>query len=559
MKRWLALILALVLLMVCGCSKQEVNETTAATTAPTGPVIQRPPEPKPEKSDMPNLGNVPPVITIQNLPETVENPEGVPVLKWVCFVETQGGGETRIWNEESVLPVNEMLAQMDAPYRVQFQMVTVNRYLEPGQFDWFSQPEVQEVLENADLIYGYMEPEDRISRLLPITDYVVGEDAPLSDAVPHAAYWQATSHEGEIYGIPTRLLQQSMSGWILRDHYIQWHRLTEEELQQDFWEMDSVFERIFEDTGHSAFLDIPADEIVNTYVGMGLSKGYLPGLLSAELADLSLASCFILDYSSASPQVVNYLDMESVRQFCQAAVRYKKAGYIMAYSNIRYGAITFDDFYEEFPVTDATVKIWPGQLTTGISAGTMLTAEAVSLLELIAENEAFRKQLLYGTEGVDYTIVDGIYKRAEQQDGSDYSMDFLSPLSYFCGLTSDHADWYTTKRTYGTQNAHIPGTTGEEKLESHRIALEASRIIPPITVDLTDYEAEVTDVNYVLRRYLPYFSFPGQGFGIYQQETTEAVYEQMLLDLQDAGVELLQEELQEQVNAWLKENPILVK
>jgi hypothetical protein len=198
-------------------------------------------------------------------------------------------------------------------------------------------------------------------------------------------------------------------------------------------------------------------------------------------------------------------------------------------------------------------------LTTGIAAGTKLTAEAVSLLELIAENEAFRKQLFYGTEGVDYTINDGIYKRAEQQDGSDYSMDFLSPLSYFCALTSDHADWYTTKRTYGTQNAHIPGTTGEEKLESHRSALEASRIIPPITVDLTDYEAEVTDVNYVLRRYLPYFSFPGQGFGIYQQETTEEVYEQMLLDLQDAGVELLQAELQEQVNAWLKENPILVK
>jgi hypothetical protein len=138
-------------------------------------------------------------------------------------------------------------------------------------------------------------------------------------------------------------------------------------------------------------------------------------------------------------------------------------------------------------------------------------------------------------------------------------MDFLSPLSYFCALTSDHADWYTTKRTYGTQNAHIPGTTAEEKLESHRIALDASRIIPPITVDLTDYEAEVTDVNYVLRRYLPYFSFPGRGFGIYQQETTEEVYEQMLLDLQDAGVELLQAELQEQVNAWLKENPILVK
>lgn len=557
MKKWLILMLALVMLLSCGCSKQTAVETTGQTR-PFVESVQRPPEPKPEENAQ---FSVEPTVSIQNLPEMVESSESVKVLKWVCFVDTQSGGENRTWNEAAAINVNQILAQLEMPYRVQFQMVTVNRYLEPGAFDWFSRPEVQQVLAEADLIYGYMDPKDRKNRLMSITEFVVGENAPLKNAVPHPVYWQAVSMEGEIYGIPTGLIEPKSSGWTVHTDMVGYLGLTQDDMQKQFWEMDEVFASAYKRYDKQRFLNMSHDTIVKTNTGSGLSEGYIPAILKSELEAYSLASCFVVDFSDGKAQVVNYLEQEDIRAFQQAAIRYKQAGYVsygnlidVTYSNISNESTS----YLGFPLTELTAKIWPGQLTTGIAAGTRNATEAVSLLSLISEDADFRKQMFYGIEGQDYTVKDGVYKRTKRQDGSDYSLDFLSPLSYFCGLTSGTADRYANTRSPGTNNGSIPGVTAEEKMENHCRMLDSSRIVPPIAVDLTGFERQAENVKQVLRRYLPYFSFEGRAFGTYQQETTAAVYDLMLKDLSEAGAETLRIELQYQVEEWLKKNPTVI-
>ncbi|WP_289466231.1 hypothetical protein, partial [Klebsiella pneumoniae] len=68
----------------------------------------------------------------------------------------------------------------------------------------------------------------------------------------------------------------------------------------------------------------------------------------------------------------------------------------------------------------------PEGFISGVAAVSQHKAEAVSLLNLIAEDEAFRMQLFYGKEGRDYKIVDGYYEINIHDDGSNYSLDFLS-------------------------------------------------------------------------------------------------------------------------------------
>ena len=45
----------------------------------------------------------------QYLPAEVENPEGLPVLKWVCITDMYYGGKNRVWSEEAVHELNQML------------------------------------------------------------------------------------------------------------------------------------------------------------------------------------------------------------------------------------------------------------------------------------------------------------------------------------------------------------------------------------------------------------------------------------------------------------------
>ena len=76
------------------------------------------------------------VISCQYLPQAVDNPQNLPILKWVCLTDGLRGGTNRVWNEAAVQELNQMLAERDMPFRVQFVMMTMSEWL--MDTNWFS-------------------------------------------------------------------------------------------------------------------------------------------------------------------------------------------------------------------------------------------------------------------------------------------------------------------------------------------------------------------------------------------------------------------------------------
>ena len=155
---------------------------------------------------------------VQYLPETVENPENLPVLKWVCLANCLAN-KRQTWTEDAVHELNKMLADRSMPYRVQFVMLTGDA---PLYYEWFNQPEAQELLKDADLIWACMTPENQQQYLMPITEYVTGDAQPtLKNAVVHELNWTGTTIDGEIYGIQSYPLPVRSHGWYIKPEVLE--------------------------------------------------------------------------------------------------------------------------------------------------------------------------------------------------------------------------------------------------------------------------------------------------------------------------------------------------
>ena len=117
-------------LMLGGCGNVLPQESMPDNTTISVPEITEPDPTEPA-----------PVITCQYLPQKVDNPDNLPVLKWVCLTVRNYGGGMRTWNEAAALELNQMLADKGMPFRVQFALLTMDQWLLDS--DWFSRPEAQ--------------------------------------------------------------------------------------------------------------------------------------------------------------------------------------------------------------------------------------------------------------------------------------------------------------------------------------------------------------------------------------------------------------------------------
>lgn len=542
LKCYLCLCLALAL-MLGGCGNIEQQQSTPDNTMISVPEIT---EPEPTEPD--------PVITCQYLPQEVDNPENLPVLKWVCLTERQYGGGVRTWNETAVLELNKMLADRDMPFRVQFVLLTMDQWLIDS--DWFSRSEAQKELADADLIYGQMRAADMQDYLLPITEYINSSaEISLENAVPHEYNWLIGTVADEVYGIPTALYQSYAGGWSMNSEFLTKYDLSEDAFSSSFWEMDEFLEKIYEKNNKEPFLFVNRDTTLtssNSFTGE--MNSYYPGALYNIIAQCykGSGSCFAIDYTLDTPMVVNTLQTDYARQIQSAIARYKEAGYItddQSLVQLSYGTVFGDCTYTDasgnvvIPNTTAVFHATAsGGPITGISADSQYKAEALSLLNLIAEDEAFRMQLFYGKEGRDYTIADGYYTIKTYEDGSTYSLDFLSPLSYFSGLTSNRIT--ANFLSPGTENWSLFAYEGEDLLETYREVLADSILSYSVVFDYTGFEKELAAMNAVYEEYFPQFS-----------KLTEQQYSQMLQELKAAGSKKVLDELQRQLEQWQLKNP----
>lgn len=518
---------------LCGC------DTEPNTPTDLGPAIVTSP------ADENGL-----VITTQYLPGNVNNPDDLPVLKWVCLTESFYGGGPRTWSEEAAKAVNELLEERNMPFRIQFVLLTTNQSL--LNFEWFSKQEVQEALRDADLIFANMSSKEMVQYLAPITEYATGEKAPsLENNVVHPYMWKSV--DGEIYGLPAIPGVYQSAGWRIDETLMEDFGLSADDFATPFYEMDEIFSQIYQQNGSKAFLYVASDGAAKTVVKDNLSVEVFPSALGTPfyISNHTVVSCFAIDYSGEIPTVVNYLEQDAVKNWQAAIIRYREAGYVtkdQRRAKVQFAGcdattvFTDEEGKVQIPVEQPLFKnVTSGTMVSGISATTDHMEEALELLALIGEDEDFRMHLFYGAEGRDYTIEDGYYQIVKNNN-QNYSLDFLSPLSYFCGLTA-HPE-ATSNPSVGTRYGVLAAADGMNAFQTIQTNLDNAFRCCPVTFDFTGLERELIAVNAVLDEYFARFS-----------ELKESEYAQMLQELRDAGSETIQAELQRQLDAWLVENP----
>ena len=552
MKKRILTFLMVVLLALTGCDREPAETDPTATsqesitTAPGGSNVSRPGSLNETLRGLCSFNRVPPVpeeyleYSCQYLPETVENPQNLPVLKWVFL----GGNSKAVYNEEPVRELNRMLADRNMPFRIQFvcfsyYAATIPLGTEP-YVDWFSREDCLAVLKEADLITGDLSQQKMTEYLMPITEYVA-EDSPLTlkNAVPHERNWIKGTVDGEIYAINGATKYPFFGGWYVRTEFMEEMGLTEEDFQKNYWEMDELFAKIYEKNGNKPFLEMDQNQIVTGSAWKeDRLRSFLPGVLSMSCFELHhhVGGTYIIDSSSGTPKVEELLETEEFRNLRSAYMRYMEAGYGPAQWNVMnherpdvsygvIGGVTGGRFVDEYGNEMTLIQVTPSVYgdvysNTGKSSGVAATSdhqvEAVTLLNLMAEDEDFRKQLLHGKEGRDYIVEEEKRKVITQEDGTIYNFSSISPFS-------------SIRKSKSLSYLVYEGMT---PLESYRYMLDHVDVVHmPVTVHYSGLEEEVKALEDLYYQYFGKITFPGKGKEgdlDYVPPFTDADYAQML-------------------------------
>ena len=564
-KQLLSMILA-VLLLLNASSTVPPDPTNTELTKTTEATDEKPPftiRPLPWEI-VTDSATVDMKINCQYLPQVVDNPDNLPVLKWVClpdyFTEGKYGS---IWSEAAAIEVNQMLADRNMPFRLQFVIYTSD-FFSKGDYndiDWFARPEAQADLATADLLFaGYMTASRAKEYYMPLTEYIRGNAAPsLKNAVPHEINWKQSSVNGEIYGISQRVRRAFSRGWVVDADVLTEHGMTIEDFQKNYWEMDDTLKKLSEVSGNRKLIKIPANASLEGMFEISTGVEQIsPGIVGSPMNRYftGIGSVFAVEYINDAPAVVNTLNTETAHKIQDAVIRYRDKyaapddGSVDAklYFNSTYGHQPYQrkfadtgEAYWYIPVSKSyynTSESVIQENVSGVAATSKYQKEAVALLSLIAEDEEFRMHLMYGKEGRDYTIDEnGNYCVTKQEDGSRYCMSYLSPWSNFSGMNKNHS--------------RFPGTgivlslyEGMTVLETYLEMLENAEPYYAVPFDFSELKEERKAVEYICQLYFYRFA-----------SLTEEKYAEMLEKINAAGGEKIMTELQKQLDEWVKANP----
>ena len=525
--RFLALLLMLLMLSGCGNNGGQVIGGNTDQTDP------------PEST-----------ARVQYIPKKVKGSKKLPVLKFVCVADAwcvAGKNERKTCRENAINAVNQYLKEIDAGFQIQMVMITGVEMNYGMSLDCFEDSRVREEAADADLLYADFFPERMTEYLDPLTDYVTGSDAPLSNAVPHENLWFQTMLDGEIYGLPYRFNSPDSPGWVVQAEVLERCGLSPEDFQREYWEMDEVFAKIYEEYGTS-FMMVMEDNPFLPLIDNRICS--IPGnILDYYSHNVTfVASSYGIDTSKDKPAVVNILDTDYIQQIQQAAPRYTAAGYTFSDQEvfIKEQLVTYSYIYSDVPMLrDGKWYIPVGQkwnryqlygFMTGIAKTSEHKEEALAFLQLLSEDTLLRDLLCFGEEGVNYTLEDGVGVPIEEKR---HDLSFLTPMADFGSF--DTWNWLGGPNRFKVAD-------DESALEVYRRLMDSSQTLCPLDYrywfDFTDLEDEIEAVNDVVQ-------LEGASFS----KKTPEEYDAWMQTIREAGGDTIQAELQRQLDAWLAENP----
>ncbi len=592
MKKLAAFLLILALLIpLTGCSTVPTQTTEGGTVAV--PTTTQTPATAP-KQTQPNLENcevfhrevdgelLQPVLPeyddytliIRRVPETVENPQNLPVLKCLYF-------RTGYPTEVSELPVqeaNQMLSDLGTPYRFQFVVVDFFPYPDLSTVqdssrdityypDFLQLPQVQTLLPEMDLISNNLSFEKSRQYLYPITDYVTGDAQPsLKNVVAHQINWSDVTDNGEIYSIPDAR-KPGNHGWVVSPEFMDKYGLSAADFQKDFWEMDELFAKIYAANGNQPFMRCPVDSGVRNQAGGRLAVDSPAFQAVTDHRYMGIGPMqFALDLQGQTPKVVYTLKEETLRKIQEAVLRYKDAGYHLEFDDpmitqaqireqtmVSYEAMSTSrvctNVFGKLQIPVTPLVYTQGSSSTGIVGiykGSDQKELAISFFKLLSENEALRNTLSYGKEGREYVKVEGVILPIK------YWMPTLSPL---CA---------TDSTMEGTRQGLA--YEGMSMLETYRTLVDESQLRScKISFDFTKWMDKLTALDKTMVRYTDYLDSEKEELYTFDRENpqlwykkprmTKEYYEEMLQTAKSLGIDEIKADLQAQLDAWLEDYP----
>ena len=531
-KAYRILALALVFLLLSGCASNS-GSGGQIIGGNTGP------------ADAPES-----TANVQYIPEKVKDSKNLPVLKLVCVLDGRsvgGKNERKTCQENAINAVNQYLKENDAGFRIQIVIITGVEHDYGMGIDCFDNSRVREAAAEADLLYADFFPERMTEYLEPITEYISGSDAPLSGAVPHDSAWFRTSLNGEVYGIPHHNTSPYGQGWLVEAEVLERCGLTPEDFQREYWQMDDVFARIHEVYG-TEFMMVNGDNPSLAYIDNRAAA--IPSNILYDFSDFLtfVVACYGIDSSGDRPEIVNILDTDYIKQLHPASQRYSAAGYTFLSTSLEQKPqlVTYTDIHTDtpmlrdgqwyIPVTQKWNRYTMYGKMLGIAKTSQRKAEAVSFLQLLAEDVQLRDLLSFGQEGVNYTLEDGIGIPDKENR---HDLSFLTPMADFGSFDTRY--WRSGLNKFAVEE-------GEDPLEVYRQIVDSSQTLCPLDYRYWfDFSPIAEDIQAVI-------SAVQLNVGCYSELTPEE-YEAWMQEIREAGGDKVQAELQRQLDAWLAENP----
>ena len=527
-KAYRLLALVLILFVLSGCGSDGGSQIIGGNNVPT---------------DAPESN-----ANVQYIPEKIKDGDGLPVLKCVCVLDARsigGQNERKTCREDAINAVNQYLKENSAGFQIQMVMVTGVEHSYGVGIDCFDDSRVREAAADADLLYADFFPERMTEYLEPLTPYVSGENALLSNAVPHDSMWFRTSLEGAIYGLPFHYNSPAATGWIVEPEVMEKCGLTVEDFQREYWQMDEVFARIYEVYG-TEFMMVAEDSSSLTRID-GQVCAIPENVLDYFRNNLTfVTSCYGIDTSGERPTIVNILNTDYIKQLQQATQRYTAASYTFPNGKAKTSLVGYAPIYTDGPILrDGKWYIPVGQhwnkfqmygFMLGVTKSSQRKPEAVSFLQRISEDTQLRNMLCFGQEGINYTLENGIGVPVAENR---HDMSFLTPMADFGGF--DTWNWPAGLNRFDVED-------NEDALEVYRRIMDASKTLCPLDYrywfDFSGLENEIKAVNETVR-------LDGASFS----KLTPEEYEDWMQKIRDAGGDKIQAELQRQLDEWLAKNP----
>lgn len=391
------------------------------------------------------------------------------------------------------------------------------------------------------------------NQLMDITDCVneYGKDiqSVLGD------YLSATSKENRIYGVGNMASLYASAKICMRKDVLDDLELTEKARNMKTWgEFKEILEEVTDKTDLKGLVNSDEDGTVMS------SQPYLFG--GEKFSDSTFVDCGGDSYQYVyidpdTDEVKCYFDNDAweesilrVKEFYEDGLVYKDASTAQDYADtlikngVGFAEVKGSELgveasyeaatgYEPVVVDIVNAEVTTASLTKFGFAVPVTSKEpeaAIKVLNLLYSDQEFLDTLTWGVEGVDWEL---------NEDGQ---------AAYLDGITQDTVQYHTADFLYGNRLMVTPWEGSEpdirEQQKKTNDEMERSKYLG-FSVDGTEVSSEMTACTNVWSQYYPQLTSGSA-------ENVEAVYEEFISKLYEAGMQKILDTYQAQLDSWLE-------